>query len=278
MAYKEVFGLSTASSRDTRALCRQTQLGRWKRAGRLWTSKEVIQEIRECNRQGKPLAASQVSKRLYGGAIRRFGNWTNAVRAAGLDPASVRVIRAPWTKSEVIEELRNAYRAGEIRYKNRFHLKRNDLFQAAIDLFGSWRKALEAARIPRPARPPEITTIRQVQERIVERARKGLSLRATDVHKDEPNLYKHALRLSGKPWAQVVIEMGLPYPEKGTHRKWDKHVILEEIRRRKSRGEDLSSTGAGLRLRLAARRFFGSWRAALQAGGVDPVGVDRRRL
>jgi hypothetical protein len=42
---------------------------------------------------------------LYGAAVRIFGTYDNALRAAGIDPSTVRQRRA-WSKDEVIRQMR----------------------------------------------------------------------------------------------------------------------------------------------------------------------------
>ena len=69
-----------------------------------WTSERVIAEIAEIARKGGPLSSRSVqisNQSLYCAAKRRFKDWDLALSAAGVDPDTVRLRRAPHSSRPV---------------------------------------------------------------------------------------------------------------------------------------------------------------------------------
>jgi hypothetical protein len=65
---------------------------------RHWTPERVTAEIAELAKKGSPLSSKLVqmsNQSLYCAAKRRFKDWDSALAAAGVDPDSVRLRRAP---------------------------------------------------------------------------------------------------------------------------------------------------------------------------------------
>lgn len=118
-----------------------------------WTQERVIARIQEMHRAGDPVnhyalrhnSITHVAKKL-------FGCWDNAVRAAGLNPAAVRLYREPWTPDEVLDEIRRKYRQGEPL--NQKDVKPYSLRRRGKIFFGSWDATLAAAGL-------DANTIRQ---------------------------------------------------------------------------------------------------------------------
>ena len=74
----------------------------------------VIRAILRRERDGLPLnceAVKRVSMPMYGGAVRHFGSWRNALRAAGIDVAAVER-RTEWDQAKIISRLRRLCRRG----------------------------------------------------------------------------------------------------------------------------------------------------------------------
>jgi hypothetical protein len=111
---------------------------------------EMMRRVQILVRQelGQPLhclAVVRQARLLYDAGCRRFGSWREALRAAGIDPASVRQTRVPWTRDEIVAELRRCAK----RPKKHRHSDYNPkaFVKAARRLFGSWQNALAAARL-----------------------------------------------------------------------------------------------------------------------------------
>ncbi len=122
-----------------------------------WTQVSVVEAILIRQYNGQSLVWSDVlcdASRL-GNAVRNyFGSWGRALRAAGIDPATVRPHprRPPYTREEILERVQQ--RDGEGQPRNRPTQHPDGLAQAARRLFGSWANVLRAAGLGtgRPSR------------------------------------------------------------------------------------------------------------------------------
>ena len=69
-----------------------------------WTDETVVAEIRDLRRRGQPLNVRAVRdagcEALAQQARKRFGSWDEALRAAGIDPAKVRLTRR-WSHANI---------------------------------------------------------------------------------------------------------------------------------------------------------------------------------
>ncbi len=109
---------------------------------RTWSRQEVLTEIRAAYELGHSVNSSTMQKNnkpLYMAAIRRFGNWSNAVVAAGIDYPSVRKRRL-MTRSHIKRKIFDLYRKGEnLSYT---HMRKNHQYLLAVGMRklggGSW--------------------------------------------------------------------------------------------------------------------------------------------
>lgn len=116
----------------------------YRRRAPTWTCERVIEAIQQRHRQGAPLNHAAVrSHSLSRAAVTLFGSWDAALQQAGIDPAAVRRYRKPWTRDELLEELRRKHAAGEPL--NAKDVRPNHIRRPAARLFGSWEAALVAA-------------------------------------------------------------------------------------------------------------------------------------
>jgi hypothetical protein len=115
-----------------------------RRRGANWSRERVIIEIKAIRFAGGKLNHAAVGRSsLSRAAVDLFGTWDDALRAAGLDPNEVRVYRKPWTRSDLIAEIRRKHTAGEPL--NAKDVKPDWIRRPACRLFGSWDGALRAA-------------------------------------------------------------------------------------------------------------------------------------
>ena len=133
--------------------------GRWERAlhaagldadevvmYRAWDRDAVVFELKARAQNGEALNSGGLQKDdpgLHAAAIRYFGSYPDALRAAKFDPARLRERRS-WDKQTVVQALKSARKRGAI---SDTAVRHNDpgLYGAAIRLFGSFTSARRAA-------------------------------------------------------------------------------------------------------------------------------------
>ena len=197
---------------------------------------------------------------LFSAAVHRFGNWQNALKAAGFQTKP----RRRWSKERIIQELRAWYDRSEA------NLRAGDpaLAGAAARFFGSLQAAQEAAGLKPASRRwfPE-----RVLAAIEDRHRRGLPIRCPGF--GDLRLATAAKRRFGS-WANAVAAAGLAaeLPATAPVRSWTKDSVLDAIRRayRPEAGVKAiwkHDTG----LYSAAKKHFGTWRSAVVAAGLEPA-------
>jgi len=117
---------------------------------------------------------------------------------------------------------------------------------------------------------------------ILRRHETAQDLSYSGVTKDNLPLLRAATRYFGS-WQEAVEHAGLSYDEYRRYKAWTNDRIIDRIRELYAQGKDLSWRYVSLTLdpSLAAaatkKNHFGSWRAALDAAGVDYDAVRRYR-
>lgn len=110
-----------------------------------WSKERVIRAIRNHAHQGEPLhahAMHQRNNRLIAAATYHFGSWSTALRAAGLDPNSVRATKRR-SPSSIVEEIRQLAAKGHDLSAAAARRHMRALHGAAERYFGSWHAAVE---------------------------------------------------------------------------------------------------------------------------------------
>jgi len=154
----------------------------------------------------------------------------------------------------------------------------------AREYFGSWQKALETAGLDHSEIKGNARTYgrrEDVIKALKSRKKKGQSLSTAVVFKEEVCLYWAAREFFG-PWKAALKAAGLKHDRatiqprgycRGFPKYPDKESVIREIKRRHRKGLSLSSYVVqrtdDYTLDETARRLFGSWRAAVQAAGID---------
>jgi hypothetical protein len=116
---------------------------------RKWDRNEIIFELKSRAQESEPLNSGAIQKEdpgLHAAAVRHFGSYDRALKAAKLDPMKFRQRRA-WNRSEVTRSLRAAQRAGKGMSDSSVRKDDPALYGAAVRLFGAFTKAREAAGI-----------------------------------------------------------------------------------------------------------------------------------
>jgi hypothetical protein len=116
---------------------------------RKWDRNSVISELKELSSGGADLSSGAVQREdsgLHAAAVRHFGSYDKALRAASIDPLSVRRRRS-WTKPEVVTALKQAARTGGSMSDSAIRRENPALYGAAVRLFGTFTAARDAAKI-----------------------------------------------------------------------------------------------------------------------------------
>ena len=188
-----------------------------------------------------------------------------------------------WTSEQVLGEIRAWRDRGEPLYANHVRLNFQELLAASIRYYGSWQKAVEMAGIPYD----QVRKYRKwSNEAIIQEIRNlhaqgvDLSFRAMALSQHNSMVYAAIRPKYFGSWKTALEAAGLESEEIYRYRSWEETDILEEIRRLKSEGADLSSKSMdenSNRLIATARRRFGNWGRALERAGINYDEVRRRK-
>jgi hypothetical protein len=119
---------------------------------RAWDRNTVIFELRALDRDGEPLSSGALQKEdpgLHAAAIRYFGNYDRALRAARLDPDALR-LRRTWNRKSVIAAFKAIARDGSAdHHLSDTYIRKSEsaLYGAAVRWFGSFTAARKAAGV-----------------------------------------------------------------------------------------------------------------------------------
>lgn len=278
------------------AACRY--FGNWRRALQAaglpippprWTKQRVVRAIRDRKRQGLPMErVSRDDPSLFSAGSRHFGNWSTALRAAGLSAKCIR----RWSKDTVINEIRSRYAqysADSLIVKTTHassdlanqrdawrqhwiclsHIWRNDqsFYAAARRLFGSWPNAVQAAGLV-----PRIRhrwTPASVLKAVKARYHAGLPM--VRVSDDADSLYQAARAYFGG-FHNAMTAAGI---EVTFRKRWPRQRIIAAIQAHYQKGSLCKVWRDDKRLFWAGTLRFGNWRNALEAAGLKPKRYQR---
>lgn len=116
---------------------------------RKWSKETIAFELRSRSREHQPLNSGALQRDepgLHAAAVRHFGSYDGALRAAKLDPGKLRQRRA-WTKETVRAALKDANKDGQHLSDSAMRQQDPALYGAAVRLFGSFTAARAAAGI-----------------------------------------------------------------------------------------------------------------------------------
>ncbi|MEM6314480.1 MAG: hypothetical protein AAF743_10355 [Planctomycetota bacterium] len=190
-----------------------------------------------------------------------------------------------WTQDSILRELRKLKRQKLDLSYNRLAKTHQPLVSAAAYHFGSYRNAIEAmgTTYAEIARRPRWTK-ENVIELIKSAAQRGDDLHWSAVIARGDDLGRAAFaslqpRLFGR-WDDALAAAGLDAGAVARYRRWDKPVIVAELKQRERDGRPLNSGALQQQaadLHAAAVRYFGDFQSALEAAGLDPDKFRQRR-
>ena len=259
------------------------------------TKTSCIKAIKKRKRDGLPLNYAAMYKgnskdsSLIHAVEKIFSSWDAALRAAGLDLHSIRLVNpCPYsTKTHCIMGIRKRKRDGlplNCAAVNGGKHSNSSLSHAVMRNFGSWDAALSAAGFD-PAsiklrQPSPYKTKKSCIVGIKKRKREGLALNSASIQtgmnhnrslfeasKKNYGSWNKALLAAGFDPASIRLYNPNPYRTKKS--------CIEAIKKRKCEGLELNhaSIKKGVNRNYAlfdtAMKLFGSWNAALLAAGLD---------
>lgn len=188
-----------------------------------------------------------------------------------------------WTAEDVVTEIKQWHQQGKPLYSHYVRKNFQELLAAGIRYHGSWRTAVETAgidydgirRYNRWTKDRIVKTIQNLHAQGVD-----LSFRSMMLSKYNSMVYAAIRPKHFGSWKEALVAAGLAPEEIYRYRSWDDETILEEIRRLKSEGMDISSKTMDEManpLIATARRRFGSWGIAVEKAGIDYASIRRRR-
>jgi hypothetical protein len=116
---------------------------------RRWDRPSIAYELKSRARDGEPVSSGALQADdpgLHAAAVRHFGAFDSALRAAGLDPLKFRR-RRRWDKKLVIKSIKAAAKSGHSLADSRIRIDQPALYGAAIRLFGTYTTARKIAGI-----------------------------------------------------------------------------------------------------------------------------------
>jgi hypothetical protein len=217
------------------------------------------------------------AKKLHSAACEHFGTWETALRYAGVDMRAL-AARDEYSRERVLSRIRRLCRDGHDLAAHRNQMRNRRMYDAARQHFGSWRGALRAAGINLANLRPR--SLRLDTNEILDRLRRmhaeGHSMKWTDVCLDNRTLAM-AAKSAFRSWRRALVAAGLASDEDVVlgGPRWNPKRVINAIKKRHAQGKTMTYTAIREDdgpLCAAARRYFGGWKEALKAAGVEVDG------
>ncbi|MBV8780587.1 MAG: hypothetical protein JO353_04255, partial [Phycisphaerae bacterium] len=116
---------------------------------RAWDRNTVLFELRSRSADGEAINSGALQKDdagLHAAAVRHFGSYEVALKAAKLNPDSVR-LRKKWTKTNVLKAIKSASARGTRMSDSAMRQQYPALYGASVRLFGNYTAARKAAGV-----------------------------------------------------------------------------------------------------------------------------------
>jgi hypothetical protein len=243
---------------------------------RIWNRSRVLDVVRSRVKKGLPIGLGSVQDKMGGlvtAAKRYFGDWRATVAAAG----AAHLLRPPlrrWTRAAVLSEIRSLVRAGHSIDQKDLYKERPGFVHTATRRFGSWSQAVAAANCSSHLTPALRHWTREELIHLLRSFWRRTGRLSSEVIKGHKRpgfmgaMYSVTKVFGSFPAAKRAARLG----HVATFQQiWTKGTIVRELRERARRGRSVRSTHLKAErggFEGAARREFGSWKAALRAAGV----------
>jgi len=235
-----------------------------------WDELRVVAEIDELDRSGASIAASKVPNPLLKAGKRYFGTWKDAVEAAGYRYDEIRLQREPYTKKEILDELRSLAKSKPEMPWSELH--RLSFAPTVTRLFGSFEVALQRAKLPTwPTRERYSALSRsEVIDEIQRRDAQGKDTNWEAVNTDDHRLWYSGILHFGD-WHRAIEVAGVDADHHNRH--WTPESLLEALAERDRRGLSLKPEDVrreDSRLYASTLAYFGSYVQAVSQVAATP--------
>ncbi|MDX6765581.1 MAG: hypothetical protein SFU85_02200 [Candidatus Methylacidiphilales bacterium] len=188
-----------------------------------------------------------------------------------------------WSATLVMDEIKAWHAADKPLYSHFVRQNFQELLAAGIRYYGNWQAAVAAAGIAYEdvrkyqnwSKPVIVQKIQELYQQGVD-----LSFRSMMLSKYNSMVYAAIRPNHFGSWKSALTAAGLAPEDIYRYRSWDESTIIDEIRKLKNQGADLSSKTmdeTANPLIATARRRFGNWGTAVEKAGIDYDSVRRRR-
>jgi hypothetical protein len=275
--YKEEFGIGFVMNEQSRANISNVHRRSGSERFIPMERDEIFQRLRQFATANAAFSGNWLRKKspvLLRQAIHLFGSWNAAMIAIGKEPFKTRT----WSKEAVIKQLREIHKNEPERLWRNIQ-EHGHLYAAARYVFGGWDKAVRAAGFPYTKKRRRKRDRQSLLDALRAWHRKHGSLNTSRMKKTDPALLSASRRAFGSLEAAAHAS-NVPYV---TYRRdrWSKRAVDEEIQSVRKSGRSLRPRSLAKECRglyKAACKFYGSWRAALQANGLnDDEAMEQRR-
>jgi hypothetical protein len=249
--------------------------------------RRIVAEITRLQRRGEPLNITAVKRShpelieaAY--AIRPFWGWKQAIEAAGIDYTRIKVRLEPYVKCEVCGEYLAALSTHLIVLHGLTLDKYRQDYPESELVSEDLRAKLWSVKLRRqrggsilPHWEP-LWSEQYALDRLAELHRRGVDLSVSALSTRDP-VMRWASKHFGS-WDATLRRAGIDpatVRKLGPYRTWTRQLVLDEIGRRHAHGLPLSTQqlergeASDPVLRLKGVEFFGSWRNAIRAAGLD---------
>ena len=257
---------------------------RRKRQGTVWSREVIVSEIQSIHDAEGDLSVTGMLEdhpKLYGSATRTyFDSWSDALRAADIDPESVRRGPPRWTPEVIVAGLKDIGNPDGSIVPTAVKASHPQLYDAVFRRFDS----LEDAAAEADLTVARMRRLRRTDEEIIDEIRalaeQGVPLWWNAIRNSHSALTSAAVsRWHFGSWRAAIEAASLDYEtilEQGkasrirSRTKWSKPAILEAIKKRVSESKSLAPTKVAKEDKAMYEaackpRYFGSWRAAVEA-------------
>jgi hypothetical protein len=151
-----------------------------RRGYRPYGKRDWVAAIKKIHKNGGTIGAGDLqhkNQNLYRLGVWIFGDWDNALRAAGINPEMARM-RSFWDKKKILNELQRMRKQNLPLYAKYVMKNHSKFFHGALAAYGSWNKAVTAAGITAIPRRTRLGLLRELRDAMESRSEISKELRA----------------------------------------------------------------------------------------------------